>query len=388
MPPRILLITNIPSHHQIAFGEALHRLLGDRFRLAIIKPVSAERRELGWRDASRGLPFVIRAWDSKSAWNEMADDIRDFDAVIRGDAPASLVRQRIKRGKLTFCYTERIWKKGFWRVLNPRVWPALWQSFWSVNRVNHHLLAASAYCAWDLSRIGAFRNRMWKWGYFATTPSQPPPAKPRGTPRILWAGRMIRWKQAAHLVQAAGILKRRGMAFRMELIGDGPRRPAIDRNVRRSGLADLVALHRAMPPDRVREEMLASHIYVLPSSFQEGWGVVVNEAMASGCCVVSSHGAGAAPWLIRHGETGFLYPNGDVRALANILEKLLLAPEQCATIGRQAWEYVRAVWSPEAAAQRLLALCGGLLGAGPMPDFAEGPCSRAEVQCPQTLFRK
>jgi len=125
--------------------------------------------------------------------------------------------------------------------------------------------------------------------------------------------------------------------------------------------------------------MLSAHIYVLPSNFEEGWGAVINEAMDAGCCVVSSDGAGAAPWLIHHGETGFLYPSGNFSALADILEELLADPGQCGAIGRKAWEHIHAQWSPEAAAERLIALCRGLLGASPMPDYPSGPCSRAEI---------
>ena len=294
MPPSLLLITNIPSHHQLPFGEAMHQLLGERFRLAFREPLPAERRELGWRDSSANLPFVIRAWESEAAERKMRDCIRDFDVVIKGNAPVSLVRQRILDGKLTFCAAERIWKRGFWRVASPRAWPNLWREFGSVNRANYHLLAMGAYCASDLARLGLFWNRAWKFGYFPAMPSEPPPAKPKETPRILWAGRMIDWKQATHLVQAAEILKRRKIAFRLDLFGVGPDRSNIERCIRRFALQDVVSLHASITPDQVCEEMRAAHIYVLPSSFQEGWGVVINEAMAMGCCVVSSNGPGAA----------------------------------------------------------------------------------------------
>ena len=389
MPPSLLLITNIPSHFQLAFGAAMHQLLGDRFRLAFREPVPAERRELGWRDAGAGLPYVIRAWESARAWREMLDGIRDFDVVVKGDAPTSLVRRRILAGKLTFSAMERMWKKGFWRVLNPVRWYDLWQSVWSVNRAKHHLLAAGAYCAWDFARIGGFRDRAWKWGYFPATPATPPPPKPAGTPRILWAGRMISWKQVTHLVQAADILQRRGRAFRLDLFGAGPERPHIERDIRRCGLEESVNLHGSIAPEQVCAEMRAAHIYVLPSSFQEGWGLVINEAMAQGCCVVSSHGAGAAPWLIRHGETGLLYPNGDVARLAHLLEEVIADPGRAAALGQRAWQYVRTVWSPEAAAHGLLDLCRGLLGTAPLPrrpsaDGAhDGPGSRAGIQRPR-----
>jgi glycosyltransferase involved in cell wall biosynthesis len=58
---------------------------------------------------------------------------------------------------------------------------------------------------------------------------------------------------------------------------------------------------------------------VLPSDGGETWGLVVNEAMASGKpCLVSDH-VGCGPDLIVPGETGDVFPLGDIAALASLL---------------------------------------------------------------------
>ena len=53
--------------------------------------------------------------------------------------------------------------------------------------------------------------------------------------------------------------------------------------------------------------MKKHHIYCLTSDKNEGWGAVLNEAMSSGCCPVSSIEAGATPYLVKDGVNGFSF---------------------------------------------------------------------------------
>ena len=106
---------------------------------------------------------------------------------------------------------------------------------------------------------------------------------------------------------------------------------------------------------------------------------MINEAMDSGCCVVSSKGPGAAPLLIEHEKNGFLFESGSVTQLHSIVSNLLSQPEQCRVIGMNAWKTITETWSPKVAAERLVALVEGLLGRRSIPDYHHGPCSNAKV---------
>ena len=64
--------------------------------------------------------------------------------------------------------------------------------------------------------------------------------------------------------------------------------------------------------------MEKSSIYLFTSNFDEGWGAVLNESMNSACAVISSHAAGATPFLISHNINGLLYTSGDVDELTSI----------------------------------------------------------------------
>src|SRR5205814_539132 len=67
------------------------------------------------------------------------------------------------------------------------------------------------------------------------------------------------------------------------------------------------------------EAFMASDVLLLPSDKGETWGLVVNEAMASGLPAIVSDQVGCGPDLIREGETGFVYPFGNQSALAQRL---------------------------------------------------------------------
>jgi len=71
----------------------------------------------------------------------------------------------------------------------------------------------------------------------------------------------------------------------------------------------------------VSDAYVAADVLVLPSE-SETWGLVVNEAMASGLPAVISDAVGCAPDLIVHGDTGFTFPACDARALATRLVEI------------------------------------------------------------------
>jgi len=87
-------------------------------------------------------------------------------------------------------------------------------------------------------------------------------------------------------------------------------------------------------------------IFALPSRF-EPWGLVVNEAMNAGRPVIVSDRVGAAPDLIVDGVNGFVYPSGDVNALASRLHQILESSALRAKMGAGSLERITS-WNFEA----------------------------------------
>ena len=104
--------------------------------------------------------------------------------------------------------------------------------------------------------------------------------------------------------------------------------------------------------------------------------------MNSGCVEVVNEQAGAAPYLIRHGENGFLYPKGKYEKMEALVMDLFDHWEVRKDMGRAAYETIRQLWNAENAAKELLRFAEGLLEGRILPGV-EGPLSVAPVLRPR-----
>jgi len=104
---------------------------------------------------------------------------------------------------------------------------------------------------------------------------------------------------------------------------------------------------------RLPDVYAAADVLVLPSDAGETWGLVVNEAMASGRPAVVSRSVGCAPDLIRDGQTGFSFPLHDIAALSNLLADYVAEPAAAKRQGEAARLRVQA-YSYETIVQGIL----------------------------------
>ena len=107
----------------------------------------------------------------------------------------------------------------------------------------------------------------------------------------------------------------------MKIAGDGPERGRLERMANELGLGDRVEFLGHVKD--VGGLLSGAGAYVMSSSF-EGFPNALCEAMANGLACVSTDCPSGPADIITHGHDGLLVPNGDEKALANALEKLLL----------------------------------------------------------------
>lgn len=326
-------------------------------------------------ESENAAPWVIRGWQEQEKAKQV---IFNADAVLTANCSDDWVMSRLKAGKLTFRAHERWYRKELPWYRMPRAIFGGWLHHGRFRSV--HLLAASAYTPADAAKIGCFRGKAYRWGYFPAfreySHEQMEDLKHDNRPILLWAGRFIDWKHADDAIAACLRLKGAGYPFQLCIAGSGPDEAKL--RCMAEHLGDDVRFLGLKDPDEMRHIMERSDIFLFTSDFQEGWGVVLNEAMNSGCAVVSSHAAGSAPYLVRDGENGLLYPCGDVDALTMRIQKLLDNPQLRHELGWRAYESIRDQWTPEHAANRLVALCQNLLEGFGIPE-TEGPCSPAPI---------
>lgn len=128
------------------------------------------------------------------------------------------------------------------------------------------------------------------------------------------------------------------------LIGEGPLGDSLKAEVEQLGLADRVRFPGLIKYSRLPQAYAASDALVFPSE-HEPYGLPVNEAMICGIPAIVSDRVGAGFDLVEHGQTGFIYPSGNVEALASILREVLADRALLKRTGENARKRML-TWSP------------------------------------------
>lgn len=105
------------------------------------------------------------------------------------------------------------------------------------------------------------------------------------------------------------------------IIGEGPLRAALEDRIRATGHPERYRLLGHVPPAELASWYRVATCLVHPSTW-EGWGMVMVEALACGCPVVTTD-TGCAGEVVRNGETGLVVPVGDTAGLAVAASRLL-----------------------------------------------------------------
>lgn len=387
---RVAFISCYMSPHQKPFCDEMYHILGKEFTFIATQPIDEERTSMGW--SSDKADYIIYAYQDKHNEEIAYSTANAADVVIIGSAPDSYIVSRLRAGKVTFKYSERFYKTGLNLKKIPHAMVGAWLHHGRFQKYPLYMLCASAYTPADAAIFHNYIGRTYKWGYF-------PKAKeydvvelmrkklsvtsagwkhPQAS--ILWAGRLIGWKHPDASIELAASLKEKGYSFKMSIIGNGEMEAKLRTMIYEKGLSDCVEMPGSMSPEEVRLHMEKADIYLFTSDFNEGWGAVLNESMNSGCAVVASHAIGSVPFLIRDGENGLIYENGNQRQLEERVESLIRNSGYRKKLGVNAYESIVNTWNADAAAERFIALSQALLN-GKAADsiFKEGPCSRATI---------
>lgn len=170
-------------------------------------------------------------------------------------------------------------------------------------------------------------------------------------------GRLTHAKGVRDLIDAVPALRAEHKNVHFLIVGDGENRPVFERRVRTLGLNGTVSFTGTRTDTSLIYSAL--DIFVLPS-YQEGFPMVILEAMACGVPIVATT-VGDIPEMIEHGVSGLLVPPGDIAALSNALAYLLDHPEKAWDMGAAAKRRVGEQFTSKAMAQAYLALYSSVL---------------------------
>lgn len=165
---------------------------------------------------------------------------------------------------------------------------------------------------------------------------------PEDAPVVLFCAKLQHWKRPQDLLRAFAAARVPGS--HLVFAGEGPVRRDLEKEAIALELTGQVHFLGFTNQTQLPNVYRASDLMVLPSE-HEPFGLVVNEAMLCGCPAVLSDRVGAGDDLVTPGQTGFVFPTGNVDALATILREILPDSGRLKALGEAAQKRMCS-WSP------------------------------------------
>jgi glycosyltransferase involved in cell wall biosynthesis len=162
---------------------------------------------------------------------------------------------------------------------------------------------------------------------------------------LVTAARLARWKRIDRAIDAAALLKQRGLPARLLIVGDGEERANLEQQARERGVQENVTFVGAVPQSEVQRYLWAAGVFLSLNELSNV-GNPLLEAMQAGRCVLTLD-EGDTRDLIHDGETGVLLPAATVpAAIANALAELAADAPRRERLGEAAAAFARAnFWS-------------------------------------------
>jgi glycosyltransferase involved in cell wall biosynthesis len=372
---KILYVAPNINHHQVPFAEELIRIIGvNNFKYAVMNPTETDRIQLGFPEYNN-LEWLIKPYknDDQNVFN---DWFLSSDVVLCSDRSLiQLFKLRLKDNKLTFYFSERWWKPPFGklRLLYPRYFKLSFD-FWKLYKnPNFYYLAQGGYAAKDMQFICNYKKRILDFGYFTEVSANKKEKESNSRLNILWCGRMLKWKRVSSIIKAFSLITNENNSFHLTLIGEGIEKNKLEKLANK--LLPNSSYSFASPKQNIdiRKIMNQSDIFILSSSGYEGWGAVLNEAMAERCAVIASVESGAGKSIIVDSQNGILFKSRNWRMLSKKIKLLSENENLLNEIKSNGQKSINEIWSPKVSAYRFIKVCDALLENKDIPKYEIGP---------------
>ncbi len=223
------------------------------------------------------------------------------------------------------------------------VWAAERPLPWAYRRAGFHAISESTRDDLVARGVPPKRIRVIHPGVDSRRFTPGPQGRRSTLPSFLYVGRLKRYKGISLAIEALALARRQRPDLRLEIAGTGDYRAELERLVARLDLDKAVTFHGFVSEERKIDLMRWAWANVFPSP-KEGWGITIVEAAACGTPSLASDSPGLRD-SVRHGDTGFLVPHGDVAGLAGRMVELADSPALVARLGNRARAFAeRLTW--------------------------------------------
>lgn len=352
----IVFFSNLLNHHQVALCDELYRQNDGQFYFVEIASSSLAFQSKGAQCFDRS--YLIRNSEGEQSIRKAKELALSADVAIMGAQSWDFLKLRINAGQgITFSYSERWLKHGWLNFFSPNLLKLIKLYISKGRKRQWYMLAASGYLANDLKRIGIFKNRIFKWGYFPQYSLSPSQKAFERTTKILWVGRFIDWKRPEIMIALARKLIVLNYDFQITMIGSGDMSYNIEKEIKSDPLlGEHIELRGNIPNTEVVKTMSNNDIFCFTSTRREGWGAVLGEAMAAGCCPVASIDAGATPFLVKDGVNGLIFQTNNFQDFYDKIKYLIDNPAERQRMSKEAKRTMMTKWNSETAAREFIAL--------------------------------
>jgi len=237
-------------------------------------------------------------------------------------------------------------------------------------RADARAIIVASHATWE--QFGPFTDKCVYIPENAIDPERfPHPASPpaQGPLRVVFIGRLVPYKGADMLIEAAAPMIRDGK-LELEILGDGPQMSELRTLATERGLDASKLLQGWVPHQELQPRLAKFHVFGFPSIREFGGGVVL-EAMAMGIVpIIVDYGG---PGELVTPQTGFAVPMASretlIQELRRILARLVADRTPLGPMAARGRERVATWFTWEAKARQVAKVYDWVLGRGPKPEF-------------------
>jgi glycosyltransferase involved in cell wall biosynthesis len=314
-----ILLCSVPFRPSIGGIETVSAILAERFharghRVVLVTQTAADSRD--------DEPFKIvrrpRPWELLH-WVRWADVVFHNNVSLRLAWPQLLVRR-------PWVIAHHVW--------TPRTGRGAWLGGfkrWLFRFAGN--IAVSRAVAMSLGTSATVIGNPYAEDQFKALPSV---VRDR---ELVFLGRLVSDKGLSVLLEALAMLAPRGVRPRLTVVGGGPDESGLRRRAAALGLAHRVEFVGSLRGERLVKTLNAHRALVVPSVWEEPFGVVALEGLACGCVPIVAR-SGGLPDAV--GPCGIVVPKGDAAALAEAIAAALADAPRCAALLSAAREHLAA----------------------------------------------
>ena len=164
---KLVFYSLILNNHQANVADELWELTGHQYCFVELANLQAEHKKGDTRNYDE-CPYLLRAWESDANWQKAMELARTAECcVFSGVQALPFQKERMKLGLLSFDMSERWLKQGLKNVLSPAI-SKMFLVYWMGGCKSKPLykLCCSAFAAGDHYKLGMYKDKCYKWGYF------------------------------------------------------------------------------------------------------------------------------------------------------------------------------------------------------------------------------